>query len=111
MSVPEARRRLQNTSGMSSEQVSDLRQVIDQFYAAQPRKACAACSCMVWEEHTSKDGDACWACASCHRPPTLTSEAWSARVVHETAATETRLLASEAAAPKPRAPGEVGMQR
>ena len=34
---------------------------------------------MIWSEHATADGDACWGCAGCHRPATLTAEAWWAQ--------------------------------
>ena len=103
MSVAEARRRLGNTSGMSADQVGDLQQVVAKFYAAKPSHQCPACRSMIWSEHAANgNGDAAWACASCHRSADLTAEQWYVQQTSERQAADAHLRATAAAAPKPR---------
>ena len=47
-------------------------------------------------------GGATWACASCHRPPSLTSEQWHAEWTRDRQAAEAHLAAAAAAEPQPR---------
>jgi hypothetical protein len=54
------------------------------------------------EEHESASGGATWACASCHRPPSLTSEQWHAKWTRDRQAAEAHLAAAAAAEPQPR---------
>ena len=47
-------------------------------------------------------GGATWACASCHRPPSLTSEQWHAKWTRDRQAAEAHLAATADAEPQPR---------
>jgi hypothetical protein len=79
LAIAAARRRLADTSRLSPEQVGELEKVVAAFHSARPtNRACVACGSMIWSEHATADGDACWGCAGCHRPATLTAEAWRA---------------------------------
>jgi hypothetical protein len=81
LTIAAARRRLADTSRLSPEQVGELEKVVATFHSARPtNRACVACGSMIWSEHATADGDACWGCAGCHRPATLTAEAWRAQV-------------------------------
>jgi hypothetical protein len=101
MSVTEARRRLQNTRALSSEQVEQAQRAVSAFYASKPRKQCVACSSMIWSEHTA-DGEAVWCCDRCHRSPDLTAEEWRAAEADRQQAAEARLRAADAAVVPPR---------
>jgi hypothetical protein len=89
---------------LSSEQIDDLQQIVSRFHAARPRnQQCVACGSMIWAEHGTADGGAVWACAGCHRSPSLTSEQWRAEQRREHAAAEAHMAAAATSAPKPRA--------
>ena len=103
MTVLAARRRLSNTSGLSSEQVDEAHAAVAAFYATKPQnQRCVACGCMRWEEHETASGGATWACASCRRPPSLTAEAWHLECTRQQEAAEERQRAADAAAVPPR---------
>jgi hypothetical protein len=101
--VREARRRLQNTSQLSSDQVDQLTSVIASFHASRPTGQCVACGGMIWTEHATADGNACWACGACHRPASLTPEAWQKQRQAAEAAREAAEARTAAEAPAPRA--------
>lgn len=98
LTVPQARRRLADTSRLSSEQVSELEKIVAAFHAARPtHRACVACGSAIWSEHTHAAGESVWACAGCHRPATLTQDAWRAQqAARQATATQ------PAAGPEPR---------
>jgi hypothetical protein len=103
MSVGQARRRLQDTSRLSSEQVDELERVVAAFRATRPRnQTCVACGSMRWSEHETADGDASWACDGCHRPSTLTTDEWQAQRSAAEAVRRVQDAAAAAAVPKPR---------
>ena len=98
MTVVQARAVLENTRGLSAEQVDEAQRVMNTFHASRPRKACVACGSMIWSEH---DGGA-WACDRCHRSADLTTEDWHAQETARREAADEHLAAVTAAAPKPR---------
>jgi hypothetical protein len=103
MSVAAARRRLSDASRMSSAEADELQQVITAFYAARPRnQQCVACSSGIWQERTTKDGDAVWCCAGWGRPSTLTSTEWWAQRQAAEAVKKVQDAAAAAAVPEPR---------
>jgi ribosomal protein L37AE/L43A len=99
ITVREARRRLADTSRMSAEQVSDLERVITTFHASRPRHVCVACGSAIWSEHEATDGEPVWACRGCHRPASLTQEAWHAQ--RDAAKANQRAAEAHAAANEP----------
>jgi hypothetical protein len=98
LTVPQARRRLAGTSCLSSDQVSELEKIVATFHAARPTGACVACGAMRWSEHTDGASESVWACSGCHRPATLTQDAWRAQQAARQAT-----AAQPAAGPDPRA--------
>jgi hypothetical protein len=103
LTVSEARRRLSDTSRMSSEQVDELQAIVARFHAARPRHGCVACGSAMWSEHQSVDGNAVWYCAGCHRPASLTAEEWREQVASADAAAARR-TAREASRAAPKNP-------
>jgi hypothetical protein len=97
LTVPQARRRLAGTSCLSSDQVSELEKIVATFHAARPTGACVACGAMRWSEHTDGASESVWACSGCHRPATLTQDAWRAQQAARQAT-----AAQPAAGPDPR---------
>src|SRR5690349_17822599 len=80
MSVNRARAVLQDVSRLSPEEIDAAQRIVWQFQAARPRNAqCVACGCCNWSEHTTKSGDATWACNNCHRSSALTEAEWAAK--------------------------------
>jgi predicted Fe-S protein YdhL (DUF1289 family) len=103
LTVSQARRRLNDTSRMSPEQVGELEKIVAAFHAARPtNRACVACGSMRWSEHATADGDASWACAGCHRPASLTVEEWHALVDAEARRIAIEAEARAATEPAPR---------
>jgi membrane fusion protein, multidrug efflux system len=102
MSVQEARRWLSDTSRLSSQEVDAAQGVVDRFFASRQRNLiCRSCGAMRWVEHEASDGEAVWACASCHWPPALSDEEWagvSAASQRVTEAAQRAMEASQAAA-------------
>ena len=113
MTVAQARRRLSDTSRLSAEQIEEAQKIITAFHDARPPrgKSCVACNCAVFSEHETADGNASWACSSCHRPASLTPEAWRL-LVDERAAKDAEAQARIAAStPKPRDALQAALQR
>lgn len=106
MSVRQARAILSHTANLSQREIDAAERVVQAFRSKNPcfrydaangipvgasGLACKPCGSLVWMEH-EVDGDAIWACASCHSPPMTDAEAATLR---KTIATRE---ASEAAA-------------
>jgi hypothetical protein len=101
LTVSQARRRLNDTSRMASEEIDALQKVVDRFHNSRPRnQPCAACGSMVWSEHAT-DGNAIWACDGCHRPASLTREEWHAQRQAAAAVRAVQDAATAAAVPEP----------
>jgi hypothetical protein len=78
MTVQSARAVLQDVSRLSPEQVEEAEKVIRGFYGQKPRSFCVACSCYIFSEHRTADGNSVWACSNCHRSP-MSHEEWNRR--------------------------------